>query len=110
MTTNFCSNCGQQLQAGARFCAGCGTTVGAPTRQPTAMQGLAQAGLEVQAFNGALIVGRLVGIAIAWALLWFAIGPAIGDQNPLAVIVAFFVLSFGGLLAGQWVTLQLLRR
>jgi hypothetical protein len=74
------------------------------------MQGLAQAGLEVQSFNAALIIGRLVGLAVGMAILWFIVGPAFGTENPLAVIAAFFILAFGGLLAGQWVTLLLLRR
>lgn len=73
------------------------------------MQGLAQAGLEVQSFNAALVVGRVIGFAIGMAILWFFVGPAFAD-NPIGVIVAFFALGFGGLLLGQWLMLLLLRR
>jgi hypothetical protein len=56
------------------------------------MQGLAQIGLEVQAFNGFLLVGRVIGLIVASALLWFVVGPMLGEENPVGVIVAFFVL------------------
>jgi uncharacterized membrane protein len=112
---NFCSNCGTALQPGAAFCSKCGAATASQPPQAqqapmNARQGLAQAGLEIQAFNGLLILGRLVGLAVGMAILWFVVGPALGEENPLAVIAAFLVLAFGGLLAGQWITLQLMRR
>lgn len=73
------------------------------------MQGLAQSGLEVQAFNGALVVGRILGLVAAGLLLWFVVGPALEKQG-LLLLVAIFGLAAAGLLAGQWVTLLLLRR
>lgn len=101
---NYCANCGQQLPPGAAFCSSCGATIGG--KSLSAQQGLAQAGLEVQTFNGLLIIGRLVGIAVALAFWWFVIGP---NADVLVTLVAFFVLAFVGLLAGQWVTLKLIR-
>ena len=107
---NYCSSCGTQLQAGATFCSNCGAAVASTSQQQlSAQQGLAQAGLEVQTFNGLLIVGRLIGLAVGMAILWFIVGPMLGPEGALGVIIAFFVLAVGGILAGQWVTLKLLR-
>ena len=106
---NYCPKCGKQLQAGAAFCSSCGASTVAHDQQLTAQQGLAQAGLEVQTFNLLLVAGRVIGLMVAMALLWFVIGPALGPENPLGVIVALFALAIGGILVGQWVTLKLLR-
>jgi hypothetical protein len=103
---NYCSNCSTQLQPGVAFCGSCGA---ATSVQPPAMQGLAQAGLEVQSYNVALVVGRIVGLAVGIAILWFIVGPMLGPDNAFGIIAAFFVLAFAGLLAGQWVTLLIMR-
>lgn len=106
---NYCASCGKPLQAGATFCSNCGTAVVGGTT-PAAMQGLAQAGLEVQAFNGALVVGRIVGFIVAMAVMFFVVGPYFGEDGAYANIAAFFILAFVGILGGQWATLVLLRR
>ena len=107
---NYCSNCAAPLQAGAPFCAQCGTPVATPSRATgNARQQLAQAGLEVQNFNALLVVGRLVGLLIAGLLVWFVVGPAL-EKEPFMLLVAIIVLALIGILGGQWVTLLLLRR
>lgn len=106
---NYCPTCGKPLPGDARFCAECGAST-APVGQPSARQELAQASLEVQSFNAALVVGRIVRLAGGLALWWFVAGPMFGETQPFLVIAAFFVLAGVGILAGQWVTLLLLRR
>jgi uncharacterized membrane protein YvbJ len=112
---NFCSSCGAQLQPGAAFCASCGAATGATDAAPqpqqaTARQGLAQASLEVQAFNLRLLAGRIIGFIVAMVILAAWVGPAFGPEGAIGTIVAFFVLGFAGLFAGQWVALLLMRR
>lgn len=110
---HFCSSCGAQLQPGAAFCANCGAAVSTAPQQPeqaTARQGLAQASLEVQAFNLRLLAGRIVGFIVAMVILAVFIGPALGLEGAFGVLIAFFVLAFAGLFAGQWVALLLMRR
>lgn len=60
-------------------------------------------------FNAILVVGRVIGFAVAMAILWFIVGPAFGEENAFATIAAFFVLGFVGILAGQWVALKVMR-
>jgi uncharacterized membrane protein YvbJ len=109
---NFCSSCGAQLQPGAAFCASCGAAVGAAPQQEavTARQGLAQASLEVQAFNLRLLAGRIVGFIVGMVILAVFVGPALGPEGAFGVIIAFFVLGFAGLFVGQWVAMLLMRR
>jgi hypothetical protein len=103
---NYCANCGAQL-TGAPFCAQCGAAGGAT--QPSARQGLAQAGLEVQDFNARLVLGRIVGLVTAGVVLWFVVGPALAEE-PFLLLGAILGLALVGILGGQWVALLLMRR
>ena len=55
-------------------------------------------------------MGRVVGVAVGMAILFFIVGPMLGTEGAFGTIIAFFVLGFLGLFVGQWVALLLMRR
>jgi hypothetical protein len=103
----YCSMCGTQQPVGTAFCSACGNAVA--RTEPAARQQLAQAGLEVQAHNLWLLVGRLVGLVVAGLVVWFVVGPALAN-NALALLAAIALAAIVGIVGGQWVVLLLLRR
>lgn len=76
-------------------------------QKPDMQQGMAAGLYEIEKLRVKLVIGRLVGIAVAVAAWWFLI-PTLHD--PGAIIVGLLVALFGGLWVGQMVTLSMVRR
>jgi hypothetical protein len=104
---NYCPTCGTQQPLGAAYCASCGVAL--TGNAPSPRQQLAQAGLEVQSYNAWLLLGRIAGLIVAGAVVWFVVGPALAN-NALALLAAIALAAVVGIVGGQWITLLLLRR
>jgi hypothetical protein len=79
----FCSECGRELEPGARFCGSCGAEVGAeaaaaPTAEPT---GGRRWGLALS-----LVLGAVVLVAVVLLLLNGLGGGSTGASNPEAAV------------------------
>lgn len=106
--TGFCANCGTARGSGA-FCGNCGAAY-APSRPSMAIApepDIARALIHVQNLGIKLVIGRLIGLALALLLWWYVVVPASGE-NILVLFVSLPVLAFAGIFAGGRATLELL--
>lgn len=108
----FCPRCGTQRQPAMTFCGKCGLDFGSTQPAPPpgggqSVQGSLSAGLyEIEQLRVKLIMGRLLTMAVALVVWWWAI-PIIKD--PLLLIVTLLVALVGGLWLGTMLTLSFLR-
>jgi phage shock protein C len=86
---NYCSNCGKELGAGARFCSACGSPVALPPPPPLASYPAGAARL-VRPRTGRVIAGVCQGLALAygWEVTWVRV---------IAVLAAVFSSGAGGI-------------
>lgn len=65
--------------------------------------------LELEKLRAKLIPFRIAGIVLGLVVWWFVAGPFL-QGNPIATLVALFVLAGGGLYLGNVTGLAVLRR
>jgi len=101
----YCPSCGTAQVSDARFCRSCGVAFDGPAAGGSAERNLASGLIVVQNLWLRLVVGRVIGLVAGLAIWWFLAGPLLnGDFLP--TFIALVVLAFGGVLAGQMVTLS----
>lgn len=112
MTVSWCSTCGVQLQAGASFCANCGTAVSQVTGDPgpTERQQLARAAMNVQTVQLLAYVGAGIGGAIGLLLPTFLLADTMGRTDPFYWVLVCIGSGLFGFFVGGRVALSLMAR
>jgi hypothetical protein len=70
----YCGNCGVQMSDGARFCSGCGSSLGATASEPSAGVGSAIPGDVIPAAAPTAASGRRPGVLIAGVVALAVVG------------------------------------
>lgn len=105
-----CAECGRPMEAGALSCASCGAPApGTAHPRSWTLGGHPGFGDAVQRSGPAVLVGRIVGIAAAIAVLVFVVAPLLEPYGVFGTIIAVVAFGIAGRYLGEWVARLLLR-
>lgn len=82
---NYCSNCGAELQPGARFCAQCAAPIGAVSGSSgrTPEQDLARAALTAQKVQLFAYLGAGIGAVVGFVAPAMLLYDSLGQSSPV---------------------------